>query len=38
MTRGGDRGMVLVTILVVMALCVTVIVAMTTRSEQATAP
>ena len=36
MTRGGDRGMVLVTILVVMALCVTVIVAMTTRAEQAT--
>ncbi|MEO8241417.1 MAG: hypothetical protein ABI832_03845 [bacterium] len=34
--RRRDRGVVLVTILVVMALCVTVIVAMTTRSEQAT--
>lgn len=34
--RRRDRGVVLVTILVVMALCVTVIVAMTTRSELAT--
>lgn len=34
--RRDDGGVVLVTILVVMALCVTVIVAMTTRSEQAT--
>lgn len=33
--RGNDAGVVLVTILVVMALCVTVIVAMTVRSEQA---
>jgi type II secretory pathway component PulK len=36
MTRPADQGVVLVTILIVMALCVTVIVAMTTRSEQAT--
>lgn len=35
MTRRRDSGVVLVTILVVMALCVTVIVAMTMRSEQA---
>ena len=34
--RRVDRGVVLVTILVVMALCVAVIVAMTLRSEQAT--
>ena len=34
--RHPERGVVLVTILSVMALCVTVIVAMTTRSEQAT--
>lgn len=33
--RQPERGVVLVTILSVMALCVTVIVAMTTRSEQA---
>ena len=35
MIRSKDAGVVLVTILVVMALCVTVIVAMTLRSEQA---
>jgi general secretion pathway protein K len=34
--RHPEKGVVLVTILSVMALCVTVIVAMTTRSEQAT--
>ena len=34
--RQPDQGVVLVTILIIMALCVTVIVAMTTRSEQAT--
>ncbi len=34
--RLPERGVVLVTILAVMALCVAVIVAMTTRSEQAT--
>lgn len=34
--RQPEKGVVLVTILSVMALCVTVIVAMTTRSEQAT--
>ncbi|MEO6301008.1 MAG: hypothetical protein ABIO62_15395 [Paracoccaceae bacterium] len=36
MSRRGEAGVVLVTILVVMALCVAVIVAMTTQSENAT--